>query len=296
MVCYETVVRIDDLRTFLAVLESGGVSRAASKLGLAQSTVSDRMSHLQESLGPLFGTEAGRVTLTLLGERILPVARQMVALADELVSLPAKATGHHHRVRIGANETVAHTWLIPWLAALRAERPSLAFDVTIDTTDALENLMKKGHLDIWAGARRFTDSRVQARKVGVLEMSFVGGSRYMKPLYTLDELARSGFVTFSPDTQPCRQLRKLLKDHGLAARIDCFSSIAAMLRAVEAGFGIATLPRAVAEQGGSGSTLRVLQCKALLRPLPVFVSWVAGKSSRDAHVIEHLLANLRVRA
>lgn len=72
------------LRSFVAVAEAGGVTRAAGFLNLTQSAVSMQVKRLEEALDLTLLDRVGRgVALTAAGEQLLSYARRMLALNDE---------------------------------------------------------------------------------------------------------------------------------------------------------------------------------------------------------------------
>jgi DNA-binding transcriptional LysR family regulator len=72
------------LRSFVAVAETGGVTRAAGSLHLTQSAVSMQIKRLEDSLGLGLLDRSGRgVALTAAGEQLLGYARRMLSLNDE---------------------------------------------------------------------------------------------------------------------------------------------------------------------------------------------------------------------
>lgn len=72
------------LRSFVAVSDAGGVTRAATRLNLTQSAVSMQLKRLEESLNqPLLDRSARTISLTAQGEQLLGFARRMLALNDE---------------------------------------------------------------------------------------------------------------------------------------------------------------------------------------------------------------------
>ncbi len=72
------------LRSFVAVADAGGVTRAAGFLNLTQSAVSMQIKRLEEALDLALLDRTGRgVALTPSGEQLLSYARRMVALNDE---------------------------------------------------------------------------------------------------------------------------------------------------------------------------------------------------------------------
>ena len=74
------------LRSFVAVADSGGVTRAAGFLHLTQSAVSMQLKRLEELLAvDLFDRSGRSIALTAEGEQLLVFARRMLALNDEAV-------------------------------------------------------------------------------------------------------------------------------------------------------------------------------------------------------------------
>ncbi|MDG1169109.1 MAG: LysR family transcriptional regulator [Sulfitobacter sp.] len=78
---------ITTLRSFVAVADSGGVTRAAGFLHLTQSAVSMQLKRLEDMLGlPLLDRSGRTIALTASGEQVLAYARRMVALNDEVIT------------------------------------------------------------------------------------------------------------------------------------------------------------------------------------------------------------------
>lgn len=74
------------LRSFVAVADQGGVTRAAAMLNLTQSAVSMQLKRLEDLLGLGLLDRSGRgVALTPAGEQMLGYARRLVSLNDEVV-------------------------------------------------------------------------------------------------------------------------------------------------------------------------------------------------------------------
>ena len=75
------------VRAFLAVVETGGVTRAAAVLGLSQAAASQQIKRLEEVLDCRLFERRGRgLILAPAGERLLAQARRLVALNDEVLS------------------------------------------------------------------------------------------------------------------------------------------------------------------------------------------------------------------
>ncbi|WP_258958148.1 LysR family transcriptional regulator, partial [Streptomyces leeuwenhoekii] len=76
-------MELRQLRYFMVVAEEGGFSRAAERLHIVQSAVSQQIRALERDLGiVLFDRSSRRVRLSSAGERLLPEARAVLAAAD----------------------------------------------------------------------------------------------------------------------------------------------------------------------------------------------------------------------
>lgn len=97
---------IGTLRTFIAVVEMAGVTRAANKLHLTQSAVSMQLKRLEEIIGsPLLTRNSQGMCTTTKGEQLLSYARRLVELNDE--SLCAMALGDDGgEVRFGVSHDI----------------------------------------------------------------------------------------------------------------------------------------------------------------------------------------------
>lgn len=77
---------VGTLRSFAAVIDAGGVTRAASRLNLTQSAVSMQIKRLEQSLDTQLLDRTGRgVAPTNAGEQLLDYARKMISINDEAV-------------------------------------------------------------------------------------------------------------------------------------------------------------------------------------------------------------------
>jgi DNA-binding transcriptional LysR family regulator len=288
-------VKIDELEAFVSVAKTSNISAAAKRLGIPQATLSDRLRSLEAALGSLFQRRSRPpwVKLTELGARLLPDAVDAVDAADRI--RVARAAGRRNLpVRIGVNQSVEHTWLFSWLERLRAQHPALELALRVDTTDALDDGLSSADLDLAIAARPLGEREVQTQQLPSLAMAFVGSAaRHRKGKYRFEEIAGAGLVTFQAGSQPHRSLVKLLRSAEIdAARVDVFSSIPSMVKAVQRGFGVATLPEELAAQAPEQG-LRVLPCEVSLPALPVWVSWPPPVARDAKAALASLLAFAR---
>lgn len=127
------------LRIFVAVAQTGSFTRAADDLDLRQPTVSQHIQALERGLGaPLFERTGRRVVLAPAGERLLPYAERLLALAAEAEAATREAGSQAQRtLRLGAGNTLA-TYVLPdLLARLRWEHQEIMVQVQVGNTDQL---------------------------------------------------------------------------------------------------------------------------------------------------------------
>src|SRR5207244_12446986 len=99
-----SLLDVDQLRTFLAIVETGSFTRAAEIVHKTQSAVSMQMKRLEERLArPIFTRDGRTSKLTDDGDRLLHFARRIVKLNVEAVAAAsdAKLSG---RERLGEQD------------------------------------------------------------------------------------------------------------------------------------------------------------------------------------------------
>lgn len=140
----------DHLKAFLAVAETGSVTRAAERLGLTQSGVSRKISNLEAELGfRVFDRIRGRVALNRQGRAFATHARRAVDTVDSLPRLArAIGSGAYDRVRVVATSSIMHGLLPMALAGYIAERPDLPPNATMRSLNEVLGLELSDGVDI----------------------------------------------------------------------------------------------------------------------------------------------------
>ena len=139
---------VDQLKTFLAVADTGSFTKAADEVHKTQSAVSMQMKRLEEMLGrPLFAKDGRGVRFTADGDRIVEYARRIVALSDEAVSafLQPGITG---TVRFGTPDDYAELFLPEILSRFSRTHPLITVDVECVSSTILKEQIKTGELDL----------------------------------------------------------------------------------------------------------------------------------------------------
>src|SRR5579862_5633339 len=128
------LIDVDQLRTFIAIVETGSFTRAAEVVHKTQSAVSMQMKRLEERVGrPIFERDGRSSKLTDHGERLLDYARRIVRLNLEALATFAEAE-LAGRVRLGVPDDYADRYLPEILARFSASNPRVEVTVVCEPT------------------------------------------------------------------------------------------------------------------------------------------------------------------
>ena len=274
------------VEAFYWVASLKSVTRAAEKLFLTQSAMSSRIAALEEELGVLLLDRRDKqFRLTVAGARFLTHAQRLLELQREIKAEMGAGEPLAVSMRIGAIESVLHSWLIPWIEMLRSEHPSLELALTVETTPILIEQVRRGTQDLVFAAMPAAADGVRNRALPPMEMVFMGNARiHRRRRYTLAELAEFEMLTFQRSSQPHVALLDAFRQAGVEPRrVHTISSISAMVQLVQGGFGVATLPRRAVQRLLTWPNLKQLACDTALQPLPIHASYRADPTS---HAVE----------
>jgi DNA-binding transcriptional LysR family regulator len=274
------------LKTFATVAACHSFTAAGRKLGLTQSSVSEHIRRLEDSVGRrLFVRDTHSLAMTSDGEAMLAhasVILQAMARAESQFRGP-RLKG---RVRLGTSDDVALGPLPAVLAAFRNAHPDVELEITIAMTGKLYELLDAGSLDLMVGKRR------------------VGGRRGVT-LFTsrLEWLAKTG--TLIDLTQPLplilvaepsvtrAAVLDALAEKGVRWQIVCTSSsYAGCVAAARGGLGVTVRSPYLAARG-----LTPPANVTSLPPLPTveFICLAARRLSRPAGTLLQLLQDSDLR-
>jgi DNA-binding transcriptional LysR family regulator len=264
------------VEAFYWVASLKSISRAAEKLFLTQSAMSSRIATLEDELGvQLLDRRDKQFKLTTAGARFLLYAHKLLELQREVKAEMGSDAPMAVSMRIGAIESVLHSWLIPWLENLRRNQPGLELELTVETTPILTDQIQRGTLDLVFAALPASADGVRNHALPPMEMAFVGHpAQHKKRKYRLEELAEMELLTFKKGSQPHVTLLDLFRQHQIEPkRVHAISSISAMVQLVQGGFGVAVLPRVAVQRLTGFSNLKLLSCDARLQALPIHASY-----------------------
>lgn len=136
------------LRTFVAIVDHGSFTNAATALNMTQSTISQQLARLEDAVGQSLVDRGARPVLpTPAGERLLGHARRILALQIEAVELLADPAGTH-AVRIGVAEDILTPAMAGVFAGFSEGHRDIRMDVTTGLSRNLARRYRSGEFDI----------------------------------------------------------------------------------------------------------------------------------------------------
>ena len=155
-------MHIRDVEVFSAIAESGSLSAAARRLGLAPMTVSRRLATLEGELGVrLFHRTTRSVSLTTEGETFLPFATTLLEASEGArVSLKSNAGAASGVLKVTAPTVFGQAVIMPLIPALLEEHPALRVDLTL--SDSIVDIVGLG-IDVAVRISTLRDSTLIAR-------------------------------------------------------------------------------------------------------------------------------------
>jgi len=169
--------RFHELTSFITVVEAGGFSAAARRLGDSQSGMSKSISALEKRLGVmLFNRSTRSVTLTDQGrkyyDRTKPLLEEMDEADGELTSSTLEVSG---LVRIAAPATFGRLHVLPLIPELLSLHPKIRLDLSL--SDSVRDLVEDG-IDLAIRVSPVRDPDAVVKRVAGTSLVCVGSRRY----------------------------------------------------------------------------------------------------------------------
>ncbi|WP_414500383.1 LysR family transcriptional regulator [Zymobacter sp. IVIA_12111.31 C1] len=246
----------NDYLAFVMVAQQKSFTRAATKLGISQSTLSHIIRRLEERMGmPLLMRTTRRVSTTEKGEMLLQILQPRIdSIESDISSLLRFRNTLAGTVRLTASDHMIHVCLWPKLAAALRDYPDIKVEFSQQNgfVDIIE-----GQFD--AGIRVGDDvmKDMVAVRIGPdLRFVVVGAPHYLEragvPLHPTDLHAHNCInIRLSPNgSLYAWEFER--EGHELKVKVDgqlIFSSVYPMLAAVSDGYGLAYMPESLVAEG-----------------------------------------------
>lgn len=272
---------IADLKTFISIVDSGGITAAAKRLHRVPSSITARIQQLECSLGvQLFLREKKRLLLTREGQSLYNYAQRIVMLVQEAEN-KIKQDQPGGKFRLGAMDSMAATRLPEPLAALYSQYPDIALDLTTGISRTLYELLLDNQLDAAFIADAPKDDRLERIAVYEEALVLISPANH-KPIKKPGDIKDSTVLAFKDG---CSYRDRLVSWFHAAdiqpMRIAEMSSYHAILGGVSAGMGVATVPTPILSLFPQKNLLRVHRISGAIGKPVTELIWRKGMLSSN---------------
>ncbi|WP_193369899.1 LysR substrate-binding domain-containing protein [Pelagibius marinus] len=237
-------MELSDLVIFKAVVEAGGITRAAERLHRVQSNVTTRVRQLEEDLGvELFIREGKRLHLSPAGRQLLDYAERLIDLAAE-----AREAVQDSRprgvLRLGAMESTAAVRLPGPLSAFMKRYPEVNVELRTGNPEQLSRAVLAGELDAALAAEPIAEAHFEQMTAFEEELAIVSAASL--PSLRPDRPAPGTMIAFEHGCPHRKRLEEWYAQRGETPQQTIqLGSYHAMLGCVLVGMGIALLPKSI---------------------------------------------------
>jgi len=248
-------LNLDQVRTFLTVAETASFSEAGRRLNLTQSAISQQIKELETRLGVRLLDRLGKKAhATPAGEELRRHGESLLQRADHAVeAVRALRDGGWGRVRLATSATLGAYVLPPILRSLQQEHARLQATVVAGPAREMLRRLAQNEVDLL-----FSNGPVPADEPS-LEVTIACPSSFMafwpksigpapQAAVTPRDLADKPFIFYTPGNLNHELARNWFMQAGCwpATMMELDSGLS-ILALIEAGLGVAILPREVAQ-------------------------------------------------
>lgn len=235
---------LSDLRIFMAVVEEGGITKAADKLCRVQSNVTTRIRQLEEDLGQsLFIREGKKLKLAPAGATLMGYAERLLALAEE-TETAVRSPVPGGPFRLGAMESTAAVRLPGPITKFSKAYPNVTFELQTGNPTQLASALTNGEIEAALVAEPITDTRFDHIVAFTEETVIVTANT--APSIDAKNGVPNTMIVFE---QGCPHRQRLeawyAYKNDMPERTVELGSYHAMMGCVAAGMGAALLPKSV---------------------------------------------------
>lgn len=281
------------LRIFKAVVEQGGVNRAAAKLHRVPSNITTRVRRLEEQLGTkLFIRDRRRLVLSADGKLLLTYADQLLRLALEAETAlrNGKPRG---TLRIGALESTSATRLPPVLSRYHQLYPDVQIELMTGTSGALVSHVHKQDVEAAFVAEPFNAQGLESQQVFVEELALISPKTFGH-IRSPGDVGNRTVIAFATGCSYRGRLERWLgSGNALPDRVLEFQSYHAIVACVAAGSGIAIVPRSVIETTVGRREIRVTRLPSDIAKARTKLIWRTGHHSVALEAMKKILTRIK---
>ncbi len=293
------LIEFRTLETFVWVAQLKSFRGAAARLNTTQPAVSQRVAQLEEQLGVRL-LERGRRSFarTEAGRSVLAQAERLLRLRTELVASVTDRSQLRGTLRLGAAETIVHTWLPRFIEAMSARYEHITLEIEVDISPNLRERLLGQQIDLAFMLGPISAPSIQSQPLRNEPIRFFASPKlgFAAGVNPLARIAAFPIITFARNTQPYMRLRELLADpHLPPTRIHASAAMATAVRMALDGLGVALIPASIVTEDVEAGRLVEVGCTRTIPDLQFVAGWLAAPDTRIIDLALEIAADSAAR-
>lgn len=280
---------LKQLETFYYVCRLGSFSAAAARLNTTQPGISVRIRELEQSLDvQLLDRSQRSVRLTPKGRALLADAERMLALADDM---RRRLTGDGEiagRVRLGAADSIALSWLPQLVSRVTEAYPAIELELIVDLSVELRRRLANQELDIAILVGQAAGRHVRTHPLGLVSNQWFASPSLGLPdrLRDAAALAEWPILTHSRGSDLYLALQQWFDRQGVRPkRIIACNSLATMIRMTCDGMGVSVLADALLGREVASGALQPIELPRPFPPNSFSIAYLAAIADEPTRVV-----------
>jgi LysR family hydrogen peroxide-inducible transcriptional activator len=245
-------MEIHQLEYFVAIVETGGFSRAAERCNVAQPSLSQQIKKLENEVGfPLFDRLGRKVVLTDVGKMLLPRARTILGeLQDIRVDMQIGIQEGHGTLAVGFIPTVAPFVLPAVIRRFSREFPEATLEVHEDLTENLVAKIIAAELDVGITSLPIKNTLIQTEELLTEQLLVATSQKYdivSRTSIQVKELEEFPFIALSEVHCLGEQVQSFCYQQDVDLNIVCHTAqLSTVQNCIALGLGVSLVPHALA--------------------------------------------------
>ncbi|KJK23489.1 LysR family transcriptional regulator [Cupriavidus sp. 2MCAB6] len=255
------------MKQALVLSETLNFHRAAERLHMAQPPLSTAIRKLEDELGvTLFDRQPSGLSLTSVGELVLPLMRSTLFFADEIRRAAREGErGEQGTLRVGFVGSSVYSVMPQLIRAFRLRYPHVELTIEESTTADLLRAIEDHSLDV--ALVRYpvlaqTRAQITFLRADPLVLAVSTDSALAdRTTVDLSELGNTPFIVYSESRVPAMHAMTMSAFHQAGIRppiVQQAVQVQTLLALVESGLGVALVPATAAGYAGGGTRLIAL--------------------------------------
>ncbi|MBD0282877.1 MAG: LysR family transcriptional regulator [Thermoleophilaceae bacterium] len=279
-------ITLTQLRSFLAVAETGSVTAAADELYVTQPSVSAAVSALSKELGVELTERLGRsVELSAAGKAFAPFAAHVIGLLDQGRRAAREAAGAAAReLRIAAVTTAAEHIVPQLVQEFSARRPELRITLDVGNRKRVFRRVGSHQVDVAIGGRPPAGGELSGEPFldnPILLITAPGDPLARRRSVPVEELGTRPWLLREPGSGTRTMIEEFLVRHELSPPMLTMGSNGAIKQAVRAGLGVSLQSRAATALELKYGLLATISLRQQLPARQWFVLWPSTGPLRE---------------